>query len=208
MYSLTEHKVALFLNGTPPSITGKNWSEYKMKIAVDGAYLYMKKQGIRVDYIIGDLDSLSPKNIKNIHVLHISEQNSTDMEKALNFIYSQGYTTVDVYGASGLEQDHFLGNLHVAYKFFTKIKITFFDEFHSYFFLPKRAKISTHKGQLISLMPFPKADGIYTSGLLYALNMEELNFGSRIGIRNRAIEDEIEISFKNGSMLIFIGRTA
>lgn len=57
-------------------------------------------------------------------------------------------------------------------------------------------------------MPFPKADGIYTSGLLYALNMEELNFGSRIGIRNRAIEDEIEISFKNGSMLIFIGRTA
>lgn len=57
-----------------------------------------------MDYIIGDLDSFSPKNIKNIHVLHISEQNSTDMEKALNFIYSQGYTTVDIYGASGLSK--------------------------------------------------------------------------------------------------------
>lgn len=204
MSRITQYKAALFLNGIPPK-DWQDWTEYQIKVAADGAYLYMQKLGIPMDYIVGDLDSLTKQNI-NIPIIHIAEQESTDMEKALNFIYAQGYTIVHIYGGSGLEQDHFLGNLHVAYKFFTKLEITFFDDLHSYFFLPKQICIQTQKNQLISLIPFPLAQGITTKGLLYPLNGEDLCLGTRIGTRNRALMDEIEISFQSGSMLIFIGK--
>ena len=40
----------------------------------------------------------------------------TDFEKALKIIVEQGFETVDVFAANGLEQDHFLGNLTTALK--------------------------------------------------------------------------------------------
>jgi len=46
--------------------------------------------------------------------------------------------------------------------------------------------------------------GISTSGLKYPLKNEALTFGTRIGTRNVAIEDEISITFKAGHLFIFI----
>jgi thiamine pyrophosphokinase len=56
----------------------------------------------------------------------------------------------------------------------------------------------------ISLIPFPFAEGINTSGLQYPLSNEKLTFGKRIGTRNKAIENTIKISFTKGDLLIYI----
>ncbi|MDD7913505.1 hypothetical protein [Polaribacter ponticola] len=43
-----------------------------------------------------------------------------------------------------------------------------------------------------------------TEGLQYQLNKEDLIFGKRIGTRNKAIKNDIQITFKNGELFIFI----
>ena len=65
-----------------------------------------------------------------------------------------------------------------------KLKLTFFDNYSRYF--------------------FPEAKNIRTKGLKYSLQNEHLTFGEKIGTRNIAIENKVEISFKTGELFIFI----
>ena len=119
---------------------------------------------------------------------------------------SKGFENIDVYGGSGGEQDHFLGNLSVAYAFKDKLNLQFFDEYSSYYFIPKNFSISDVKGKMISLMPFPIAKNIETKGLKWPLNREDLMLGERIGTRNVADSQEVSIQYKKGDLLIFVGK--
>ena len=195
-------KVMLLLNGEPPKKVS-NLSNYDIICATDGAYQFLNDNKITPHFISGDFDSL--ENIpKNIEVIHTSNQDFTDFDKILQILFDRNYIDINVYGASGQEQDHFLGNLHTAIQWKEKLRLTFFDNYGYYFLADKLTKLNGVKGKIVSLIPFPKATDIITSGLQYALNKEELVFGERIGTRNKAIENKIEISFKKGDLFIFI----
>ncbi len=58
---------------------------------------------------------------------------------------------------------------------------------------------------MISLLPFPIAENVTTKGLNWLLKNEDLSITERIGTRNFAKENTIEISYKKGDLLIFIG---
>ncbi|WP_298782446.1 thiamine diphosphokinase [uncultured Polaribacter sp.] len=195
-------KVFLLLNGETPKIV-PDVSNYDIICATDGAYQYLKENNIAPHFISGDFDSLQ-EIPKNIEVISTPNQNFTDFDKILQILFEKGYTKVDVFGASGKEQDHFLGNLHTAIQFKEKIKLTFFDNNSRYFLADKNTKISDCKNKIVSLIPFPKATSIVTSGLKYQLNNEDLVFGKRIGTRNIAIENNVTITFKTGDLFIFI----
>ena len=126
-------------------------------------------------------------------------------EKSLEIITEKGFTRVDVFGGSGGEMDHFLGNLSVAFKFKNEMEIVFFDEFSTYFFSPKELVLNKVKGKTISLYPFPEAQNISTKGLKWPLNKEDLDLTHRIGTRNFAEEDEVSIEFDSGDLVIFVG---
>ena len=105
-------KAILILNGKIDIQFIENYLSKKSEdvFAVDGAYNLMSNTSIVINGVIGDLDSIHsiPNNIK---VIKTSDQNFTDFEKAIHFLIQKNYTEVDVLGASGLEMDHFLGNL-------------------------------------------------------------------------------------------------
>ena len=122
-----------------------------------------------------------------------------------NFI-AKGFKDIDVFGASGGEQDHFLGNLSVAFFFKDKINLKFFDEYSSYYFIPKEFSIDNVKGKMISLMPFPVAKNIETTGLKWPLHHEDLMLGERIGTRNVAENQDVSIRYSDGDLLVFIGK--
>lgn len=73
-----------------------------------------------------------------------------------------------------------------------------------YFLADKKTTINNCKHKIVSLIPFAEATEITTKGLQYGLNKEDLIFGKRIGTRNKAIENQIEVSFKSGNLFIFI----
>jgi thiamine pyrophosphokinase len=86
------------------------------------------------------------------------------------------------------------------------MKLCFYDNYGRYYFLHKlrQNRIESVLGKTISLIPIPEAKEISTTGLMFPLEKENLNFGKRIGTRNFAIESEIEIHFTEGDLLIFI----
>lgn len=199
---MKETKVFLLLNGEAPK-TLPDLSEYNLICATDGAYKFLKEKNISPDFISGDFDSLD--DIPNdIEVIETPNQDFTDFDKILQILFDKGYTTIDVFGASGKEQDHFLGNLHTAIQWKEKLNLTFFDNNSRYFLADKNTEISDCKNKIVSLIPFPKATNIITKGLQYPLKNETLTFGKRIGTRNKAIENQINIAFKNGELFIFI----
>lgn len=198
------YKIALFLNGEFYK-DSFNIFFYKKILAVDGAYNYLIKNNIKPDFIIGDLDSVNKKKIsKKIDIINIQNQNITDFEKSLQFIFSKKFFNVDVWGASGKSQDHFLGNLYCALKYKNKLSLIFYDKYSIYFFAKKKTIFYCLKGKKISLFPFSNVYDIITKGLKYPLVNENLSIDLRIGIRNFAIDNFVEIIFKKGALLIFI----
>ncbi|WP_103327105.1 thiamine diphosphokinase [Bacteroidetes bacterium endosymbiont of Geopemphigus sp.] len=199
-------KIALFINGEPPLIFPKE-RDYEKIFATDGAYRYLKETGISPDVVNGDWDSLETVNFpKGVQFIHTPDQNSTDFEKALQIIDEKGFKNVDVWGASGREQDHFLGNLSVGLKYSQKLSLRFYDNYYCYFFAEKLTILPKVKGKMISLFPFPETKGIDTKGLKYPLQGENLSLKGCISTRNKAIKDQVKISYKSGSLLLFVER--
>ncbi len=195
-------KVFLLLNGeTPQKIP--ELSDYEIICATDGAYHFLKEKMITPHFISGDFDSLEALP-KNIEVIKTPDQNCTDFHKILQILFEKGFKNIDVYGGSGKEQDHFLGNLHTTIQWKKRLNLTFFDKYGHYFLADKKIKISNCKDKTISLVPFPKATRINTKGLKYSLVNEDLTFGKRIGTRNTALENNIEINFEKGELFVFV----
>ena len=208
-----EKKCLLFINGNPPE-NFPNLENYGLICGTDGAFHYLKKMNFpleKLDFISGDFDSVSDEILRQaqndeFEIIFTPDQDKTDFEKALEIIQEKGFSKVDVFGGSGGEMDHFLGNLTVAFKFKNKIEITFFDEFSQYFFIPKNFIIKNVNGKLVSLYPFPIAENVTTKGLNWILDNENLTMISKIGTRNFAVEDEISIEYEKGDLLLFIGK--
>lgn len=201
-------KALLFINGVAPKnlpeITG-----YSLIACSDGAFHYLKEKGFsldELDFISGDFDSHSgsDERVYQEKFIYTPDQNKTDFEKSLEIIKSRGFKKVDVYGGSGGEMDHFLGNLTVAFLFKNELQITFFDEFSSYFFAPKKLVLEDAQNKMISLYPFPTTENLTTTGLNWPLNRENLDITNRIGTRNFAKENEVTIEFESGNLVVFL----
>lgn len=201
-------KAILFINGIPPKQLPK-LEHYSLVACTDGAFFYLEEKGFDWDlltFISGDFDSFQPQqNELTEKIIHTPDQNKTDFQKALEILIEKGATEVDVFGGSGGEMDHFLGNITVAFKMKHRLEIRFFDEYSTYFFIPKHFVLNDVKDKMISLYPFPMAKNITTKGLNWSLNDEDLDICERIGTRNFAIENQVEIAYKLGDLVVFVG---
>ena len=211
-------KALLFLNGEQPFIYPNDFSSYDGVFAIDGAYIHLRNALIIPDVVIGDFDlgdfssfvlKDDPLTLKNkekqTEFIHTPNQDYTDFEKALNILYEKGFLEIDIWGASGKEQDHFLGNLSAALKYKDRISMMFYDNYQHYFFSPSHISFPIKKNKIVSLFPFPLATDVYTKGLQYPLKGDKLDL-TYVSLRNKALEEKIEITFKQGALLIFIER--
>lgn len=197
-------KVALFLNGQEPKKI-PNLNQFVQIYCTDGAYSYLKNENIKPDVVCGDFDSLRPEEVEEgAEKIVLENQDFTDFEKTLQLLKERGFYDVYIYGSSGMEHDHFLGNLASALKYQTDLNLVFFDDYSYYFFAERDTVLSGYKGRIISLFPFPTAKKIKTKGLKYSLTNEDLDVHVRIGIRNEAVEEVVEISFEEGNLLVFV----
>lgn len=203
-------KVLLFINGDAP-ISFPTLEKYDLIACTDGAFHYLKELDFpldKLDFISGDFDSHSgaDENIYHEKFIHTPDQERTDFHKALEIILEKGFKNVDVFGGSGGEQDHFLGNLTVAFGFKDKMDIKFYDEFSEYFFIPESFIVNNVKDKILSLYPFPLVENITTKGLKWELNNINANMTTDMLTRNLAVDDEVSIKYQKGDVLIFIGK--
>ena len=197
---------AIFLNGDAPNNFAVNHAfdhRPEFILCTDGAYAYMKDIGLLPDAIIGDMDSITetPSAIK---YYQIDNQDTTDFEKALQFLSENGFEKVLVLGGTGGQHDHFLGNLNAAYKYRNELNIKFFDQDQHFWLTEKSAEFRTQPGKVVSLIPFPSAHVLSLEGLQYGLNDEALHILDRVGTRNVAISHLVNVQVKDGALWIFV----
>lgn len=197
-------KALLFINGEPPT-RFPLIENYDRLFCTDGAYHYLANSSIIPDVISGDFDSMDISLFpEESDVITTPDQNLTDLQKVFKIIIAQGFQTVDIYGASGKQQDHFLGNLTAVQQVKNELSITLYDQYGYYFFAEKECVIDRCINKIVSLYPFPKAKKVETVGLEYPLFKENLSMHGRIGTRNKAVNDTVEIRFEEGELIVFV----
>lgn len=181
---------------------------HSLVISADGASDKLYKLKIIPDYITGDLDSITSKALAhfkkyNVHIKKTAEQEHNDFEKCLQLALSKKIKSITVIGYGGKRTDHLLNNFSVMKKYYKKCSIKLVDNDFEIFFAGKKAEFNCKKGDIVSLIAMPKAEGITTHGLQYRLKNESLEFGIREGALNMAVSNKIKIDIKKGDLLIF-----
>jgi thiamine pyrophosphokinase len=176
-------------------------------IAADGAAAQLRTKGFLPNYIIGDLDSLAPeidhwRNAKDIVIEEVSNQNSTDFEKALEHIRRQKYSAPMICGLHGGELDHTLNNWSILMRYGKIMPLAVYDAGKIALPVYESVIIDSVQGEMISLIPQPTVS-LTTKGLEWNLQQEELRLGVREGARNRATNNRIALEIHSGAMLLF-----
>ena len=100
-------------------------------ICCDGAVEKSFAYGIEPDVVIGDMDSID-SNLKSKlsdKIVQINNQDTNDLDKALNWLRDKDVESVTIIGADGLRDDHAMGNILLLIENSYNYKIKMITEF-------------------------------------------------------------------------------
>jgi thiamine pyrophosphokinase len=206
---LSEKIIAIVANGRPleSRLAIQIVKSASIIIAADGGTLACKKSGIKPDFIIGDFDSISRDLLNQYHdieIIHIEDQNSTDMEKALNFATSLSPDRLIVLSAFGKRMDHTSANLFFLAEYNEKVPVQIYDNYGYMTILKEGKHIFKHKtGTIISFFsPYP-VKNISLKGFRY--NLQNQNYDPYfIGMSNVCEQEECIIEFESGRIFSYL----
>ena len=185
-------------------------------IAADGGIYNCKSLGIKPNVIIGDLDSIGANEISTyrdagVEIIRFpTHKNETDLELALRYVMEHKINDVLIFGALGARWDMTVANITLlAHPMFARMKLRMLDGNQELILIRanERSVIKGHPGDSISLIPLTgDVAGIFTDGLEYPLEGEDLKFGSSRGVSNVFIQEQSQIIFREGILLCIINR--
>ena len=201
-------KALIIANGTSPArrIVNRLASSADLVVCADGGADHARVAGIKPDIILGDLDSLSRSSRKFFHsvpMMFVDDQDSTDLEKALEFSLERGAGEIDIAGATGDRLDHTTGTLGCFKKFGKRAHLRLFDTVGCTVQIKNRIRFASKPGEKVSLIPLEKCSGVTTLNLRYPLKKEMLELGVREGVSNESTRSPVSVSVERGTLLLF-----
>ena len=113
-------KIAILANGAAPRhpIPLRLLAEADLLVCCDGALAAARALGREPDFVVGDGDSIASADRTALgdRFVAVAEQNTNDLAKAFRFACARapqppGTLRVAILGATGLREDHTLGNI-------------------------------------------------------------------------------------------------
>lgn len=193
-----EHSTVILANGLFPS--GQQCLEILAGadkiICCDGAADKLLAHGLSPQLIIGDLDSLSPeaKNTYAPILVRVDDQESNDLTKAVHYCMDQGYKTVTILGATGLREDHTLGNISLMLEYFPGIEVRMISDYGTFFPVRSGVSIRSRPGEKISIFSVDNRVRVRASGLKFPLDDLQLSNWYRASL-NEATSVEFVLEF-------------
>ncbi len=184
--------------------------DYKdaLLIGVDKGALYLANSNVKMDYAIGDFDSVCLEEFLEIkkfasEVIKLNPiKDDTDLEHTLNFVKEMGYTDIDVYGCLGGRQDHNLLNLKLLY--LSDLNIKYYDEKHKIFSKSQGThKIYKENYKYLSLFVFEKCV-LSLSGTYYPIFKTTLTITDNYTTSNEILDDYCLLTIEEGKMLVIL----
>lgn len=187
-------------------------------ICVDGGGNHALALGRIPDVLIGDLDSITPDNLKicqkngTVIKKYPREKDQTDLELALDYAeaylnsHGQQEDVINLYAAGGKRLDHLLGNIALMLGAAEhNRRISLIDQSYVAWIRCKgKEKVQGNPGQELSIIPLSERAVVTSQGLYYPLNRLTLHQNTTRGISNVLIADEAEIEVHEGKVLIII----
>lgn len=146
-------------------------------IACDGAVQALHEAGLEPNAIVGDLDSLPPTYLERyadrIHL--VEDQEINDLSKAVRFARQSGHTEVLILGATGLREDHTLGNISLLMDYAPLFRrVEMLSDYGLFTPLLHTTTLQSEPGQQVSIFSLSPSGRISTEGLRWPINQREL----------------------------------
>ena len=172
------------------------WRGKSQFVAVDGGLNWLMQAGLQPDTVLGDLDSADPGHVETcraagIPTQRISDQNSTDLEKALTR-YPTG--TQIGYGFLDGRIDHSLAALHALVHAGGVDRTLLIGAYDALIVCAGQARFSLPEAARISIWPIGHITFESSTGLVWPLDGLTLEVGVQTGTSNRAIGGDITIT--------------
>lgn len=190
--------------------------KFDFVIAVDKGMEFCRRAGIRPDEILGDFDSVDPQVKQYFDSLEIPvhvykpEKDQTDMENAMTLALERGSSEIVALGATGTRMDHVLGSIsNLTLPLKKKVPCTLIDAHNRIRMTDHALKLKKKEqyGKYVSLLSFGgPVTGLTLTGFYYPLQDYTMEAGSALGISNEITEEEAEISFVSGTLLVIESR--
>ena len=142
-------------------------------VCCDSAADELLRHGRIPDWIVGDLDSLSPTLQEKFpdRIVHVAEQETNDLAKAFRVCRSRGFKHLTILGATGRREDHTLGNLSLLADFAQEIPDIDLVTDHGRFSVALRSgEFTSAPGEQISLFAVDPDTRVTSAGLKYPLH--------------------------------------
>lgn len=171
-------------------------------VCCDGAANRYLSSPNKVWRIVGDCDSLSPQIMESYRDLirRFPDQETNDQTKAVRYIRSHGMNRIVILGATGLREDHTLGNLSLLTDYLKEgVEARAYTDFGVFIPVLGNTELICRRGQQISIFNFG-ASGLSADGLRYPLrDFDNLWQGTL----NEAVASRVIIR-ADGYLLLFI----
>ena len=205
-------KILIIGNARPEDLA--KWSELIEKsdliIACDGAMKNCAESSVAVDFLIGDMDSISEETLqyaesKNTEIIKILDQQNNDLSKAISFAQNLSPQSIDILGVDGGRSDHQFAN------YFSLLECQVDTTLH----LDDCKVIPVNKSNpMIRSIELEKEFSVFSIGQSFGVNLSggkwELNDAelspSSVGLHNVAVADNLIINCSDGNLLVFVNR--
>lgn len=198
-FDKTQYKSVLVLDGDIPS--SAFFKAIKLPIiSADGATNKLHKIGISPSVIIGDLDSVNPKLLKQYRYEKVIDQSLSDFQKSLKYLETHDLLPTIICGIAGGYIDHTINNISIFMQTEKNLFVT--DAIIGY----KVQDIATYDfpiGTKISIIGMPECV-ITSKGLKWELQKYVTKFPGQNSCFNRVISTPITLIPHSGAALLLV----
>ena len=179
-------------------------------IACDGAISDCYAHDIAVNFLIGDLDSITKQDLAkaeqdNIQIIKVDEQQSNDLSKALKFCQDLAAIKIDIIGVDGGKSDHQMANYFALLEHQLPVTLHLNDAVVIAISKSNPLHYKSSPGVSFSLFSIGQAAKVTIKGAKWELNNHDME-PSTMGLHNSTSQNELSIQCENGSLLAFIDR--
>ena len=206
-------KIIIFSGGTLEEWALREVREGDWLIGADRGSLYLIRNGLTPDLSIGDFDSVTPAEKREIHQASREFQDCdpvlkdyTDTEMAIERALEQNPSEILLLGVLGTRFDHSLANVHLLVKCHNRGVPCRIADQHNELLIAGPGTLSLRwksRFSHVSLLPLtPKVTGITLTGFRYPLDDATLTMGQSLGISNVLEEPSGSIKTAEGLLLV------
>lgn len=174
-------------------------------VCCDGSTKKLVGAGFLPNAIVGDMDSLDDalKLRFSSCVYQDSDQETNDLTKAVKWCYGAGYREVTILGATGMREDHTIGNVSLLIEYSKFIEVRMVTDYGTIFPITGNGEICTVPGQQISLFSGGNATTITSKGLKYPLEKRTPGNWWEATL-NEAEGTSIYLTIEGGPLLVYL----